>query len=62
MSQSIWWAVSTLTTVGYGDIYPITPIGKLLAATLAFVGIGLVAIPAGLVSAAYIDFIKQNKK
>ena len=61
MSQSIWWAVSTLTTIGYGDIYPITALGKLLAASLAFIGIGLIAIPAGLISAAYIDHIKQNK-
>lgn len=62
MSQSIWWAVATLTTIGYGDIYPITAMGKIIASSLAFVGIGLVAIPAGLISAAYVEEINNQKK
>lgn len=62
MTQSIWWAVATLTTIGYGDIYPITALGKLIASLLAFVGIGLVAIPAGLISAAYIEELKTRKE
>jgi voltage-gated potassium channel len=62
MSQSIWWAVATLTTIGYGDIYPVTALGKIIASSLAFVGIGLVAIPAGLISAAYVDEINSQKK
>lgn len=62
MTQSIWWAVATLTTIGYGDIYPITALGKLIASLLAFVGIGLVAIPAGLISAAYIEELKNRKE
>ena len=61
MGQSIWWAVATLTTIGYGDIYPVTGIGKLIASSLAFVGIGLVAIPAGLISAAYVEEVNNNK-
>lgn len=62
MGQSIWWAVATLTTIGYGDIFPITSMGKLIASCLAFVGVGLVAIPAGLISAAYIEELNKNKK
>ena len=62
LTQSIWWAVATLTTIGYGDIYPITALGKLIASLLAFVGIGLVAIPAGLISAAYIEELKTRKE
>ena len=62
MSQSIWWAVATLTTIGYGDIYPITAMGKIIASSLAFVGVGLVAIPAGLISAAYVEEINNQKK
>tara|TARA_B100000768_G_C11165879_1_gene326567 strand:- start:138 stop:416 length:279 start_codon:yes stop_codon:yes gene_type:complete len=62
MGQSIWWAVATLTTIGYGDIYPVTAIGKLIASSLAFVGIGLVAIPAGLISAAYVEEVNNNKR
>ena len=60
MANSIWWALSTLTTVGYGDIYPITPLGKLLASVVAFTGIGLIAIPTGLISATYIQVIKEK--
>lgn len=52
---SFWWAVATLTTVGYGDVFPITPLGKFLAGTIALVGIGLVALPAGILSSAFIE-------
>ena len=62
MGASIWWAVATLTTVGYGDIYPVTALGKLIAASLALVGIGLVAVPAGLISAAYVEEIHKNNE
>ena len=61
MGQSIWWAVATLTTIGYGDIYPVTGLGKLIASSLAFIGIGLVAIPAGLISAAYVEELNKSK-
>jgi len=61
MLQSIWWAVATLTTIGYGDIYPVTGLGKLIASSLAFIGIGLVAIPAGLISAAYVEELNKSK-
>ena len=61
MLQSIWWAVATLTTIGYGDIYPVTGLGKIIASSLAFIGIGLVAIPAGLISAAYVEELNKSK-
>ena len=60
MSQAIWWAIATLTTIGYGDIYPITAIGKLLASVVALIGIGLIAIPTGLISAAYVKALKDD--
>ncbi|HOX51564.1 MAG TPA: ion transporter, partial [Fibrobacteria bacterium] len=47
---SMWWAVATLTTVGYGDIYPITWLGKLAASVIAILGIGLFALPAGILA------------
>lgn len=50
---TMWWAVASLTTVGYGDIYPITPLGKLLAAVIAVLGVGLVAIPAGILASGF---------
>jgi voltage-gated potassium channel len=50
--QSLWWAVATLTTVGYGDIYPVTTGGKLFTFLVLMVGLGLVAVPTGLVASA----------
>ena len=50
--QSLWWAVATLTTVGYGDVYPVTVGGKLFTFAVLLVGLGFVSVPAGLVAAA----------
>lgn len=50
---TMWWAVASLTTVGYGDIYPITPLGKTLAAISAVLGVGLVALPAGILASGF---------
>ncbi|MGL5253757.1 MAG: ion transporter [Brevinema sp.] len=52
---TMWWSVSTLTTVGYGDMYPITPIGKMLAAVTAIIGIGIFVIPTGVISAGFMS-------
>ena len=60
--SGLWWAIATLTTVGYGDIYPITIPGKIIAALIALLGIGLVAIPAGILSGAYMEFLANEKK
>ncbi|WP_438961086.1 ion transporter [Nonlabens sp.] len=61
IGQALWWSVATLTTVGYGDIYPVTGLGKFLSGVIALLGIGIVALPTGIISSAYIDEI-QNKK
>lgn len=53
--SAIWWATSTLLTVGYGDIYPITVLGQLLGIVITFLGVGLVAIPTGIISAGFIE-------
>ncbi len=53
--SGIWWSVSTLLTVGYGDIYPITPLGKLMAIVITFLGVGMVAIPTGIISAGFVE-------
>ncbi len=53
--SGIWWASSALLTVGYGDIYPITTIGRIMGILLAFLGVGLVAIPTGIISAGFVE-------
>ncbi|MBQ4523836.1 MAG: ion transporter [Lachnospiraceae bacterium] len=53
--SGIWWSVSTLLTVGYGDIYPITTAGKLMAIVISFLGVGMVAIPTGIISAGFVE-------
>lgn len=58
----MWWAVATLTTVGYGDIYPVTFIGKALGAVIAVLGIGMFALPAGLLGSAFMEEIEQQKR
>jgi voltage-gated potassium channel len=60
--DAMWWGVITLTTVGYGDIYPITPLGKCLGAILAFLGIGLFALPAGIISSGFSEEIQRKKQ
>ena len=57
--SGIWWAASTLLTVGYGDIYPITPLGKLFGICITFLGGGMVAIPTGIISAGFVEQYTQ---
>ena len=60
--SGIWWAVSALLTVGYGDIYPITTLGKLFGIFLTFLGVGMVAIPTGIISAGFVDQYSRVKR
>ena len=53
--SGIWWAASTLLTVGYGDIYPVTALGKTMGIVIAFLGVGMVAIPTGIISAGFVE-------
>ncbi len=62
IGDAFWWAVATLTTVGYGDVYPITPLGKILSGIIALIGIGFVALPTGIISSAFIEKIQAEKK
>ncbi len=58
---TMWWGIVTLTTVGYGDVYPITFMGKILGAVIAILGIGLFALPAGLIGSAYLEELEERK-
>ena len=60
--SGMWWSVSALLTVGYGDIYPITVIGKIMGILIAFAGVGLVAIPTGIISAGFVEQYRLNSE
>ena len=60
--SGIWWSVSTLLTVGYGDIYPITPIGKVVSIFITFLGVLMVAIPTGIISAGFVEQYSRFKR
>lgn len=60
--RAMWWSIATLTTVGYGDAFPITPLGKLLAGFTALTGIGLIAMPTGILAAAFSDAIQHQRE
>jgi voltage-gated potassium channel len=60
--SALWWAVATLTTVGYGDVYPVTNLGKLLSGIIAVLGIGLVALPSGIISSGLINEVSRKDK
>jgi voltage-gated potassium channel len=59
---TLWWAVATLTTVGYGDVYPVTVLGKILSGVIAVLGIGLVALPSGIISSGLINEVSGKQK
>ena len=59
---SLWWAICTLTTVGYGDVYPVTAIGRFFAAVISLVGIGIIAIPTGIIAAGFSSAIDKQSK
>jgi voltage-gated potassium channel len=60
--QSYWWAVVTMTTVGYGDVIPLTPLGKLISMFIMLLGVGIVALPAGLLAARFGEELRERKK
>ena len=59
---SMWWGVAALTTVGYGDVYPITPLGKIIGVIVATTGIGLFAMPAGILGAGFVELFTEQRE
>lgn len=55
LPDAMWWAVVTMTTVGYGDVYPVTPLGRVLGSFVAFLGVGLFALPTGILGAGFLE-------
>lgn len=62
--EAMWWSIETLTTVGYGDVVPITPLGKLLASVISVTGIAFIALPAGILGAGFLEEFqgRRNEK
>lgn len=59
--RAMWWSIVTLTTVGYGDAYPVTVTGRILAGLTAMIGIGLIAMPTGILAAAFSDALQARR-
>jgi voltage-gated potassium channel len=59
---SLWWSVITLTTIGYGDLYPVTVVGKLIGGVIAVAGIGIVALPTAIIASAFAEELRQRKR
>lgn len=62
IGDGLWWSIVAFTTVGYGDIYPITPIGKILSSIISMIGIAMIAIPTGIISSAFMNKMQKKKK
>ena len=60
--EAVYWATTSLTTVGYGDIYPVTNLGRIIAMFSSFVGIAIVALPAGILTAGYMEELNNKEK
>jgi voltage-gated potassium channel len=60
--DAIYWALVSLTTVGYGDIYPVTTAGRIITMVSSFFGVAIVALPAGIITAGYMDALNDLKK
>lgn len=59
---AMWWGIITLTTIGYGDVYPITPAGKVVAAGIAVLGIAVYAIPTGIMASAFTEHLRKKRE
>jgi voltage-gated potassium channel len=59
--QAMWWGIATLTTVGYGDVVPITPLGKVLGGFIALTGVAILALPTGILSSGFFELLHKPK-
>ncbi|MFC1736475.1 ion transporter [Candidatus Hydrogenedentota bacterium] len=59
---AMWWGVITLTTVGYGDVFPVTVMGKIIASSMAFLGIGMLALPTAILGSAFVEELRREKE
>ncbi len=59
--DALYWATTTLTTVGYGDIYPSTDIGRVISMLSAILGVAVIALPSGVITASYLEELRESK-
>ncbi len=60
--DALYWATTTLTTVGYGDIYPVSEIGRFISMLSSLFGVAVIALPSGVITASYLDELREQKK
>jgi voltage-gated potassium channel len=60
--DAMWWAIVTMTTVGYGDMVPVTPLGKFVGGMIAIIGVGMVALPAGMLASGFSEQLHQRRR
>ena len=60
--RSLWWAIVTLTTVGYGDAYPVTPLGRVLAGIIAITGVTMIALPTGIFASSFTEAMERRRR
>jgi voltage-gated potassium channel len=60
ITRALWWAVVTLTTVGYGDVYPVTVLGRIVAGIVAITGIGIVALPTAILASSFAEEFRER--
>jgi voltage-gated potassium channel len=60
--SAMWWSVITLTTVGYGDVFPVTVAGRMIAGVIAVLGIGLFALPAGILRSGFLEELQHRRR
>ena len=61
ITESFWWSVASLTGVGFKEIFPLTIGGKIFGTIISLIGVGVVAVPTGIISASFVRIIKQHK-
>ena len=59
--DALYWATTTLTTVGYGDIYPATNVGRVISMLSAILGVAVIALPSGVITASYLEELREEK-